>query len=122
MKVLVCGSRQFTDYRKAKDALDRVHQGCYISEIIHGGAFGGDQCGARYAQENDIPVHVFPPDWISFGRRAGIVRNVQMLREGTPDYVVAFWDGKSKGTKHMIRIADEAGVPVKIVDICNNDE
>jgi precorrin-6x reductase len=113
MRVLVCGSRGFNDYEFAK----RFLSGYGITSIIHGGARGADSCGAKYAQDVGIPCIAFNADWNSYGRRAGIIRNERMLKEGAPDLVVAFWDGNSKGTKHMIDIAEKAGVPVRIIDI-----
>jgi hypothetical protein len=60
-------------------------------------------------------VAVFPADWETHGRAAGPIRNQAMLDEGKPYLVIAFWDGKSKGTLDMISRATRAGVPVKIV-------
>src|ERR1700741_2286379 len=114
MRVLVCGSRHFNDYEVARGVLDSIHG---ISAIIHGGARGADSMGARYAEICDIPVQRFDALWDVYGRRAGPVRNAKMLREGTPDLVVAFWDGKSPGTRHMIAIAKEAGVKTIVVDV-----
>jgi hypothetical protein len=57
----------------------------------------------------------FLADWKRDGRRAGILRNLRMLEFGKPDEVLAFWDGSSKGTAHMIREARKAGVPVRII-------
>ena len=51
-------------------------------------------------------------DWERLGRGAGPERNRRMLEQSNPDLVLAFWDGKSRGTKHMIEIAEKAGVPV----------
>lgn len=111
MKVLVCGSRSFKDYPMLWSTLD----GYDISELINGGAAGADTLGAKYAISNNIPVRTFYADWRTYGKRAGIIRNEAMLREGTPDGVIAFWDGKSRGTKHMIDLATSLGYEVRII-------
>jgi hypothetical protein len=110
MRVLVCGSRTFNDYEFAR----RVLSSFGITSIVHGGALGADSCGARYAEEIGVPCIAFNADWGTYGRRAGPIRNERMLREGTPDLVVAFWDGKSPGTQNMIGLAKAAGVRTEV--------
>ena len=106
MKVLVCGGRDYNDYETTRRILSRLR----IETIIHGGARGADSLGERYATENNIDVLSFPARWEEYGRSAGAIRNAEMLREGTPDLVVAFPGGK--GTANMIKQAKEAGVSV----------
>lgn len=119
MKVLVCGSRHFQDYALLEENLDRIHNTTPISEIIHGDARGADRLSESYAVKHGIPVRRFPALWDLHGKRAGPIRNHQMLREGNPDRVVAFLAVNSRGTKHMIEIAEKAGVPVQIVEFAN---
>lgn len=116
MKVLVCGSRHFNDYKLLEETLDGIIN---ISEIIHGAARGADTLGAEYAFERDIPVRAFPANWTKYGRRAGPIRNSQMLSEGKPDLVVAFMGPNSRGTKHMVSIAQKAGVETIIIDLAS---
>src|SRR5258707_15356809 len=104
MRVLVCGSRHFHDYERLKEVLD----GHEISEIIHGGARGADTLSGDYGKGRNVPVRVWPADWNTYGKRAGPIRNHQMLSEGKPDLVVAFLAPDSRGTKHMIEIAQKA--------------
>jgi hypothetical protein len=59
----------------------------------------------------------FPADWGTFGKRAGPIRNKQMLEEGKPDLVIAFWDGNSPGTKNMIDQAQAKGISVKVIKV-----
>jgi hypothetical protein len=113
MRVLVCGSRHFNDYDKLKEVLN----GRTISEIIHGGARGADTLAGQYGEDHSIPVRCFPALWDLHGKRAGPIRNTQMLREGTPDYVVAFLAKDSRGTKNMIDQATKANLPVEIINI-----
>jgi hypothetical protein len=113
MRVLVCGSRYYEDYEKLREVLSGIH----IGTIIHGCARGADKLGGRYAEANNIPVCEFPADWGKYGKRAGPIRNRQMLIEGRPDMVVAFRGPNSRGTQNMIEQAEKAGVSVKIVEI-----
>ena len=69
--------------------------------------------GKRYANEQGIPVESYPADWNRHGRSAGYIRNHEMLENA--DALIAFWDGRSKGTKNMIDIAMRAGKAVRIV-------
>lgn len=100
-----------------KEILDEIHQLRGITCIIEGEARGADTLGRMYAEAAGIPVSKYPALWDLHGRRAGPIRNHQMLKEGTPDLVVAFLGPESRGTKHMIEISQKAGIPVQIVDI-----
>lgn len=114
MKVLVCGSRHFNDYGLLKETLD-ANSG--ITQIIHGAARGADTLAGRYGEEIGIPVRSFPADWNQYGKRAGPIRNGEMLKRGTPDLVIAFRGPNSRGTQNMINQAEKAGIPVKVVDV-----
>lgn len=111
MRVLVCGSRYFNDYKLLSSVLSKIS----ISVLIHGGARGADTLAGEFASRYGIPQSVFLADWTTFGKRAGPIRNQLMLDEGKPELVVAFWDGESRGTKHMIDIAEAAGVGVNVI-------
>jgi len=112
MKVLVCGSRHFTDY----DLLERTLDVLDISEIISGAARGADTLAKMYGEARGIPVYEFPALWDTYGRRAGPIRNHEMLKE-RPDLVVGFLSADSRGTAHMLSIARKAGIPVKEIHI-----
>ena len=83
--------------------------------IIHGCAKGADSIAGRVAEKNGWSVEEYPADWNYYGNGAGIIRNRQMLKKGKPDLVLAFWDGKSRGTANMIELAERAGVTVKVI-------
>lgn len=84
----------------------------YDLTIVHGGARGPDtQAGLMLA--DDAKIEVFPADWDGLGRSAGYMRNMEML-DSNVDRVIAFWDGKSRGTKHTINEAWRRGIPVRI--------
>lgn len=113
MRVLVCGSRHFHDKKRMKEVLDSYD----ITEIIEGEAKGADLLARSFGEKFGIPVRAFPADWNTFGRAAGSIRNNQMLVEGKPELVIAFWDEKSRGTQNMINQAIKAGVEVRVVDV-----
>lgn len=101
MKTIIAGSRTIKD----GDLIDHAvsESGFTISKVLCGAAKGADILGRNYAKSKGIPVLEFPADWGKFGNAAGIIRNVAMANNA--DALVAIWDGKSRGTRHMI---DEA--------------
>ena len=111
MRLAIVGSRSFNDYAWLCECLS----GQEIDVIISGGARGADSLGARYAHEHGIPLVVYPAQWELYGMSAGYRRNELIVRDC--DSVVAFWDYKSRGTGHTIRLAREMGKPVMIFNI-----
>ena len=75
-------------------------------------ARGADRLGERYAKEHGYKVIYMPADWDLYGKSAGFKRNVQMAEYA--DALVAFWDGVSFGTKHMIETAQKMGLDVRV--------
>lgn len=110
MKVSVIGSRSFTNYELLTSILDRID----ITLLISGGANGADKLGERYANERGIPTKIFYPDWEKHGRKAGFIRNSDIINES--EYVVAFWDGQSLGTKDSIRKAEKENKKILIIN------
>jgi hypothetical protein len=116
VRIIIAGSRSFTDYKKLMLECDQYIEGCILEiEIVSGTAAGADQLGERYASERGYEVKRFPPDWNKFGKRAGYLRNKDMADYS--DVLIAFWDGESRGTKHMIDIAKADGLIVNIVGV-----
>jgi len=109
MKVLVCGGRNYQNATKVREILDLFGKD-KILLVIHGGAPGADRLAGQWALRNNVAERVYHADWPKYGRRAGPIRNQQMLDEGSPHLVVAFQGGS--GTADMIKRADESGVPV----------
>lgn len=109
MRYAVIGSRTFLDYETLKEVLDKH----YISQIVSGGAKGADNLGARYANENNIPLIEFIPYWDKYGKRAGMMRNKDIIRAS--DVVIAFWDNISPGTKNSLEYAKKLGKKTIIV-------
>ena len=118
MKVIVAGGRDFKDYDLLKSTLDSFQQEYgNITEVVSGGARGSDKLGEQYANENNIPIKRFVPDWNGLGKKAGFVRNRQM-GDYTKEHngmLVAFWDKQSKGTKGMIDYANKIGLKSVVV-------
>lgn len=111
MKVIIAGSRQISDYKTVMKFIES--SGFHITEVVSGGAKGPDTLGEVYAEYNEIPYTRFIPDWDGLGKKAGILRNVEMGNYA--DGLIAIWDGASKGTKHMIDYMHELEKPVKVL-------
>ena len=111
-KVIIAGGRDFSDYQLLVEKCDKYLANKTNIEIVSGTAKGADSLGARYAKDKGYSVKTFPADWAAFGKRAGYLRNEQMANYANA--LIAFWDGESRGTKHMIDIATEKGLLVKV--------
>ena len=112
MKIIVAGGRDFYNL----DVIDKVLTENVKEEdsIISGDANGADMLGVSWAALNSVPVYHFPANWGKNGRAAGYIRNAEMAKVG--DALIAFWNGKSKGTKHMIETMKKLGKPYKVFD------
>jgi len=111
--VIVAGGRDFNNYKGLTSSLNYLFQ--HINddiEIVCGMSKGADRLGERYAKEQGYRIIYMPADWDLYGRSAGYKRNVEMAKYANA--LVAFWDGKSSGTKHMIEIARSEGLEVRI--------
>lgn len=114
MRVIIAGSRGFTDYSLLCQKMDH-----FLSQtegqitVVCGGARGADSLGERYAQERGYEVAKYPAEWERYGKSAGYRRNAAMAENA--DALVAFWDQKSPGTRHMINLAKEKGLKVRLV-------
>ena len=121
LRVLICGSRDWTDKRRIGRYLDELltAEGLEPQQlvVIHGACKGADHHAGMEAKGRGCQVLEFPANWAKFGLSAGPKRNQQMLTEGKPGRVVAFHPDleKSKGTKDMINRAKFYGVPVEII-------
>ena len=101
MKIIVAGGRDFNDYDFLKKKLTEIIK--EDAEIVSGLARGADTLGIKYADEFGVKVKKFPAEWEKYGKSAGYRRNEDMAKYS--DICVCFWDGFSKGTKHMIDLS-----------------
>ena len=107
MRVAVIGSRNLS--------IDNL--GDYLpentTEIVSGGARGVDASAREYAMTNVLKLTEFLPEYERFGRAAPLKRNITIIENA--DLVLAFWDGKSKGTKFVIDSCEKLVVEVRVV-------
>lgn len=105
MKIIIAGTRTYYDYEFIKrKVIDTMNEHDWeIAEILSGGQKGVDRCGERLASEIGIRPLVYAANWKRYGMRAGPIRNLQMARDA--DILFAFWDGKSPGTRSMLKAA-----------------
>lgn len=113
MKVIIAGGRNFNDYNKLKKVCDHLLKNQSNIEIVSGTARGADQLGERYAKETGYKLKKFPADWKKYGKLAGYKRNIQMANYA--DALIAFWDGKSKGTRNMIDISKQLKIKNRVI-------
>lgn len=109
-KILVCGGRDYNNYSTVKNVLD-YYAKQYDLTIIHGGARGADSLATQWFEETkDCVLIICPAKWLTYGKKAGPIRNQYMLETFKPDMVIAFPGGN--GTAHMVKIARNAGVKI----------
>jgi hypothetical protein len=111
MKIVIAGSRSFHDYQLLCQTL--APERPRITQVLTGGARGADQLGYRWAWKHAIRHQLFRADWERFGKSAGVRRNFQMAQAG--DLLLAFWDGRSAGTRHLIGCMQQLGKPVVVI-------
>ena len=113
MKVLICGSRYWTDYNLIHDTLKPLPPD---SLIITGGARGADSSAKEAAKKLNLECKVIRAKWEVYGRSAGPIRNREML-DMKPDIVIAFHSdlAESRGTKDCVREAQRRGITVRII-------
>lgn len=107
MRAAIVGSRTFADYEQMKKFIEDIckREHLDIDTIVSGGARGADSLGEQYANEKGLGLLVFKADWNKYGKRAGFIRNVDIIKNC--DVCFAFWDGESHGTKHDIELCKE---------------
>jgi len=113
MKVIIAGSRNFPTEHSDIIWGSIAASNFDITEVVSGGAIGADRFGEVYAQQNNIPVKKFLPDWNRYGRSAGFLRNWEMANYA--DALIAIWDGKSNGTRNMIGHMKRLGKPLEVI-------
>ena len=116
MKLIVAGGRDFTDTNRMIAELQKLVKSGEITdspELVCGMARGADMLAYSLWANNRMPIHNFPANWNKYGKSAGFRRNKEMGEFA--DAAVCFWDGNSRGTKHMIDIMNRLNKPVYVV-------
>lgn len=115
MRCIIAGSRNITSLSMVIEAVDKSKFN--IVKVISGGARGVDKLGELYAKTNNIDIELFPANWDKYGKSAGYIRNEEMAKNA--DALIAIWDGISKGTKHMIGLANKYNLDVYTYKVSN---
>jgi len=116
MKLIIAGGRSFKDYQLLKsEVMSFIVNNAHTKdiEIISGKAIGADLLGERFATEYNFKLIEMPADWDRYGKSAGYIRNKEMAKIAT--HCICFWDGESKGTKHMIDLANTFNLITKVI-------
>jgi len=128
IRIIIAGGRDFNDYDKAVESfkllLSDLKKDFDTSktniEIVSGGANGADRIGEKFAKKNKVELIRFLANWDKYGKSAGYIRNKEMAEYAKEldniGVLLAFWDGKSKGTKHMIDLSKSCGLINKVVE------
>ncbi len=121
-RVVVAGCRDYYNYEEAKKYIDfcisKIKKK-YTLVFVSGGCRGADKLGERYAAENGYKLERYPAEWSKYGITAGHIRNKKMAE--VSDYIICFWDKKSKGTKSMIECALTQNKSLRIKEISQDD-
>lgn len=115
MNIVICGSRKFNDFKRFKFEMDDILQDKEEVILVSGGAKGADSMAENYADRYGYEFYEIPADWNQHGKKAGMLRNIQMLE--IAHMVVAFWDGRSKGTKHMVDQCKKRNIQIQVIDV-----
>jgi hypothetical protein len=119
LRLIIAGSRDWNNYNILRDITNEILTDIYFKspftsvQVISGTARGADLLGEQYAKEYNFDIKRFPADWEKYGKKAGFLRNIEMAKNA--DACIVFWDGKSKGSRHMIDIAEENNLSLYIV-------
>lgn len=139
MRVIIAGGRDFNNYNLLVEQSSNIILNIagrntekkytvegfeYIEpvdknyEIVCGKARGADTLGEQFGKEYGFKIKYFPANWDLYGKSAGYKRNEQMALYAKEDngVLIAFWDQKSKGTKHMIDLVNKHGLKVFVVN------
>lgn len=113
MKLAIIGSREFKDSKLARQIFFSYFATNQVYEIISGGAKGADTCARIIAKKFGVKLTEFLPDWDKYGKSAGMIRNKDIINSA--DFVLAFWNGKSKGTANSLNLAKNSKKPTLVI-------
>lgn len=118
-RIAIVGSRNFHDYERFKLHVDSIlcseqHDASdYV--IISGGAQGADTLAERYAKEKGYELVVYRPNWKTYGKRAGIMRNTDIINDA--DMCIAFPSKSGRGTQDSIRKSKTKQIACHVFEI-----
>lgn len=115
IRILITGSRNWPDRVVVANAIRQAWIDAdkpYRVTVVHGGARGADYIADQFARRMRFEVEQHVADWDKYGKRAGYVRNQQMVDSGI-DICLAFIYNESKGATMCAKLAEDAGIPVK---------
>jgi len=115
MRYAIVGSRDYNDLDYVLLYVSRIplrDSNGDLNIIVSGGAKGVDSAAEAAGRKQGLGILVFKPNWDEYGRAAGPIRNKKII--DNCDRLIAFWDGKSPGTKNSIELAEKAGKPVEV--------
>lgn len=113
MKIGIIGSRTFGDYSILEDIVCKVIDIDNITYIVSGGADGADNLAEKFAIKHSIPTIIHNANWKKLGKSAGFERNKDIIKDS--DFVFAFWDGNSSGTKHSLSLCYKYKKPHMVI-------
>lgn len=111
-RVMITGSRDWDDWETIYDALTKIKEVMGDIIVVHGGARGADSIAGSWADRFHQKTEVFRADWNTHGKKAGFIRNSEMIKS-KPDFVLAFIKNGSKGASGAAELAEKSGIHVK---------
>ena len=118
MKTIIAGSRTITDYAVVEQAIKESE--FKITTVISGTARGVDTLGERWAHENNIDIILCPANWKKYGKKAGYIRNAEMA--DIAEALIVIIENNSRGSSHMLTIAQDRELLIYSKHINNTDE
>lgn len=128
IRIIIAGGRDFNNFDLMCNSVNSIRKNILSVKykdavrtcIVSGKAKGADTLGEEYGLKEGLLVYEFPADWVGLGKRAGFIRNETMgnfaIEDDNYGVLIAFWDGQSKGTKHMIDYAYKCNLEVFIIN------
>ena len=117
MRITIGGCRDYNNYEVfsefVSECISKINSENIV--ILSGHCSGVDEMAEKYAKEKGYELEIYPADWKKYGKAAGPKRNKEMVRNSNA--VIAFWDGKSRGTKNLIDLAKKKDIQIKIYNI-----
>lgn len=113
--ILVTGSRDWEDRGVLRHTLANLNAGNGYELLVHGDARGADTLAKEWAEDNGLATKAYPAPWKKYGKIAGRVRNVEMLKAHPDATVIAFPLPQSRGTVHCINEAVKMGRSVLMI-------